>query len=283
MDSSKYCLVTGASSGIGKEVAIGLAKAGAHVMMVSRDRAKGEAALKDVKDQSGSTNIDLVFADLSSQQSIRQLAQEVQQKFPKLNVLINNAGVFNTNRTLTSDGIETTLATNFIAPILLTELLLDLLKRNAPARIINVSSNAHRMNTISFDDLQFEKRKFGFFKAYAQSKLLLNIASFTLAKSLQGSGVTLNCIHPGAVRTGLGSNNANNFLMKLIDKLIKLSFISAKQSASYVLDLALSPKWNNTSGKYISKDKVEIPSDASLDSINSDKVKKIFAKLTHMQ
>lgn len=281
MSSNKICLVTGANSGIGKEVALGLAKAGAQVIMVCRNETKGKTALDDVKIKSGSDKVNLLIADLSSIQSIRNLAKEVIQKYPNLNVLINNAGVIMTKRNTSVDGIELTLATNVIAPILLTDLLLNLLKQNAPARIINVSSDIHRRGEIDINDLGYKKRKFGFMRVYGQSKLLLNIASFSLAKKLEGTGVTLNCIHPGAVRTALGNNNVNELINKVVDIFVKSFFLSAKKSAIPIIDLALSPKWENVTGKYFDKATIVNPSEASLDSKLADKVNSALEKLIH--
>lgn len=136
----KICLITGATSGIGKATALGLAKQGATVVLVSRDRARGEQAQSEIKEQSGNPHIDVLFADLSSQQSIRQLADNFKQRYSQLHVLINNAGVFPVRKRLTVDGLDMVFAVNQLAPFLLTNLLLNVLKASAPARVVNVSS-----------------------------------------------------------------------------------------------------------------------------------------------
>jgi retinol dehydrogenase 14 len=152
----KVCLITGATSGIGKATAMGLATLGASVVMVGRDRGKSEAVMAEIKEKSGNTSVDLMLADLSSQEEIRRLADVFKEAYPRLDVLINNAGVFRSKRITTADGLETTFAVNHLAYFLLTKLLLDVVKASAPSRIVNVSSGEHSNATIDFDDLQSE-------------------------------------------------------------------------------------------------------------------------------
>src|SRR5271155_4595310 len=202
--SGKTCIVTGANSGIGKETALGLAQMGARVVMVCRNAEKGEAALEEVRRESGSSQVDLLIADMSSQASVRALADQIQRKYPRLDVLVNNAGGSASAATLSVDGIEMTLATNHLGPALLTLLLLDLLKASAPSRIVNVSSSeAQSPARLEMDDLQFQRRKYSATAAYAQSKLLMNTFTFELARRLAGTGVTANCLHPGVVATNI--------------------------------------------------------------------------------
>jgi NAD(P)-dependent dehydrogenase (short-subunit alcohol dehydrogenase family) len=196
----KTCLVTGASSGIGKATARELARLGARVIMVCRDRDRGERALLELQLALGAGNLYLLVGDLSSQREIRRLADEVRKSFAALHVLINNAGLICTTRQLTEDGIEKTLAVNHLAPFLLTRLLLDLLKAGAPARVINVGSAVYRQGRICLEDLNLEKR-YSSFAAYARSKLALLLQSLELADRLDGSGVTVNCLHPGLAAT----------------------------------------------------------------------------------
>jgi NAD(P)-dependent dehydrogenase (short-subunit alcohol dehydrogenase family) len=204
----KICLVTGANSGIGKATVMGLARQGATVIMVSRNAAKGEAARDELRAKSGNSAIDLLLADLSSQQSIRQLAENFKQRYTQLHVLINNAGGYYMKRQESPDGLEMTLAVNYLAPFLLTNLLLDTLKASAPARIINVSSTAQASNFIDMDDLQATKHYSGG-RAYGQSKLAEVLFTYELARRLQGTGVTANCLHPGFVASNFGQSNAN--------------------------------------------------------------------------
>src|SRR5215831_12242304 len=201
--TGKTCLVTGANSGIGKETALGLARMGARVVLVCRNQQKGEQALADIKRQTGSSRLDLLIADMSSFESVRALAAQVRQRYPRLDVLINNAGAAVRYRILSADGIEMTLAGNYLGPALLTMRLLELLKASAPSRIVNVSSEAHRSAPLDLNDLQYERRKYNSIAAYGQSKLVMNAFTFELARRFEGTGVTANCLHPGVVATNI--------------------------------------------------------------------------------
>lgn len=277
----KICLVTGANSGIGKEIVKGLALSNIHIIMVCRNREKGQTLLDEIKTLSASS-IDLLIADLSSQAEIRLLAKTIHERYPQLDILINNAGVVLFNQEFSVDGIEMTLATNYLAPFLLTQLLMDLLLKSTSARIINISSAIHKWGKIDLDDLQYSQRKYQFLKAYAQSKLLMNISTFELARRLKGSSITVNCLHPGAVKTNLGNNAKNNFLLKFIDKLVKFFFISPKQAAKGPLYLALSPAMENITGEYFVKEKIASPHPIVYDNEIAKKVWDISATLVNM-
>src|SRR5258708_8414018 len=202
----KICMVTGANSGIGKATA--LAQMGATVVMICRDRARGEEARSEITTTSRNNAADLLQADLSSQQSIRQFDETFQHHYTHLHVLINNAGAaFTGRRRETVDGLEMTLAVNYLAPFLLTNLLLDRLKASAPARIVNVSSAAHKSGSIRMDDLQAEKL-YRPMRTYPQAKLAVVLFTYELARRLQGTGVTANCLHPAFVATNFGRSDA---------------------------------------------------------------------------
>jgi NAD(P)-dependent dehydrogenase (short-subunit alcohol dehydrogenase family) len=248
----RTCLVTGANSGIGKETALGLARMGARVVLVCRNQQKGESALADIQRQTGSSHLDLLIADMSSFGSVRGLAERVQQLYPQLDVLINNAGAAVRRRTLSADGIEMTVAGNYLGAALLTFLLLDLLKSSAPSRIVNVSSEAQRNSRLDLNDLQFEKRKYNPLAAYGQSKLLMNAFTFELARRLQGTGVTANCLHPGVVATNIWPADAPWFV-KLLVGVMKPFMLNSKQGAKVSLYLATSPDVANVSGQYFVK------------------------------
>src|SRR5260370_11712775 len=192
----KVVLVTGANAGIGRAASLALAKKGATVVMVARDKERGEAARSETIRESQNASVDLLLADLSSLESVRQLGIEFRKKYSKLHVLINNAGLFNRRRRVTMDGYENTFATNYLAPFLLTNLQLDLLRASAPSRIINVSSVGHYSGHINFDDLNLEK-EYGGWKAYGQSKLALALFTHELPKKLQAPILTVNTVHPG--------------------------------------------------------------------------------------
>jgi len=250
--SGRICIVTGANSGIGKETALGLAQMGARVVMVCRNAEKGKAALEEIRRESGSSQVDLLIADMSSQASVRALAEQIQRKYPRLDVLVNNAGGAAPGHTLSADGIEMTLATNHLGAALLTLLLLDLLKASAPSRIVNVSSSEAQAARLDTNDLQFERRKYRGIAAYRQSKLLMNAFTFELARRLAGTGVTANCLHPGAVATNIWSAN---LIGKLIIAVGKPFMLNSKQGAAVSLYLATSPEVAQVSGEYFVKSK----------------------------
>ena len=191
-------MVTGANSGLGKATALALAKMGSRVIMVCRDQYRGEVAQVEIKAASANERVDLHLADLSSQNSIRQLVRRVKERYDRLDVLVNNAGAMYMRRQLSADGLELTFALNHLGYFLLTNLLLDMLKASAPSRIVNVSSTAHRSAQIDFDDLQREKT-YGY-SVYGESKLMNILFTYELARRLDGTGVTVNVLHPGFVR-----------------------------------------------------------------------------------
>ncbi|HEY9134423.1 MAG TPA: SDR family oxidoreductase, partial [Pseudomonadales bacterium] len=254
--TGKICLVTGANSGIGFETAKALAKMGAHVVMACRNEAKARVAQQDIIKASKNPDVDLLIVDMSSLDSVRELAQTIKKNYQRLDVLINNAGVMLSKRQLSADGYEMQYAVHHLGPFLLTHLLLDLLKASASssssARIINVSSKLHSMANIEFDNLQAEK-KFGLLKAYGMSKLALLMFTYSLAERLKGSGVTVNALHPGVIGSNLGG----------IPGFIKIFMKSPKRGAETSVFLASSPSVENVSGKYFSNCKPVNSSTAS--------------------
>jgi len=272
----KICLVTGSSTGIGKVTARELARMGATVVMVCRNRARGEAAQAEIKAASGSERVDLIVADLSSLAEVRRAAEEFKQRYTQLHVLIHNAGGVNYVRKMTSDGLEATFAANYLAPFLLTELLLDILKASAPARIINVSSTAHLRGKIDFDDLQGEK-KYSVWKAYCQAKLALILFTYELARQLQGTGVTVNALHPGVVASdfGRGFNGFLRFGWKLASRFM----ISVEQGARTTLYLATSPEVEGVSGKYFVNSKERKSSSLSYNEALRQRLWKVSEEL----
>ena len=277
--SGKVCLITGANSGIGKATALGLAKLDATVVIVSRDKDKGEAALIEIRMLSGNKNTDAMVADLSSQDSVRELAHDFMARYKKLHVLINNAGIFLPRRVLTVDGLEATFATNHLGHFLLTNLLLNELKSSAPARIINITSSAHYGTEIDFEDLQGEK-KYGGYHAYSQSKLANVLFTYQLAKQLEGTGVTVNCLHPGVVRTGFAKDQAG--LMNILFRIGSPFMMSPEKSAKAVIYLAASPELEGVSGKFFSKGKEKKSSKESYDIASAEKLWKVSAELTKL-
>jgi NAD(P)-dependent dehydrogenase (short-subunit alcohol dehydrogenase family) len=244
--AGRVCMITGASSGIGRATARGLAQLGASLVLVCRDRGRGEETLAEVR-AGGSPEAELMLADLSSQAEIRRLAREFLDAGKPLHVLINNAGVVNTSRTVTADGIETVFAVNHLAYFLLTQLLLDRLRQSAPARIVNVASEAHRFGPMNFDDLQSEK-SFRTMRVYGQSKMANILFTYELARRLGGTGVTVNCLHPGTVATGLGKNNGA--VARFFANLLAPFFRTPVGGAATSIHLASAPELANVSGQY---------------------------------
>lgn len=247
----KVCLITGANSGIGKATSLGLAHMGATVVMVCRDRARGEEAQREIRMKSGNDAVDLLIADLSSQQSIRQLADTLRQRYPHLHVLINNAGAGFTQRRESVDGLEMTFAVNYLAPFLLTNLLLDVLKSSAPARIINVDSDNHRFVRLDLQDLQLRHR-YGFLRAYGRSKLALLLFTYELARQLHGTGITVNALEPGPTSTTFGQKGASPVARMLL-KFFSSLFSSPGKGAQTSIYLASSPEVEAITGKYFVK------------------------------
>jgi NAD(P)-dependent dehydrogenase (short-subunit alcohol dehydrogenase family) len=268
---NKVYLITGANGGIGKVTALALAQRGATVVMVCRDRGKGEATQAEIKSVSGNDHVDLLIGDMSSLTSVRQLAQEVLANYPQLHALINNAGGTFSKRTLTSDGIESTLALNYVGPVLLTNLLLDRLKASAPARIINVSSSAHNFGKLKFDDLQ-SAQKYGSMSVYGQAKLALIMFTYDLARQLDGTGVTANVLHPGVVATGFFGDG-------IIGKVLKLFLLTPEQGAQTSIYLASSPEVEHVNGKFFTKSKAAASSEDSYDEQKQQQLKQVTEAL----
>ncbi|MGH8752234.1 MAG: SDR family oxidoreductase [Burkholderiales bacterium] len=272
----KICLVTGASSGIGKQTAIELAARGAQVVLLCRSRVKGEAALDEIRANGHAA--ELMLADLSSQNAVRRFAAQFKAKYPALQVLINNAGTYEHARSLTEDGIETTFAVNYLSAFLLTHLLLDALKAGAPARIINVSSATESGVELArnWNNLQGEKHWNGF-RAYALSKQAQIQFTRELAQHLEGSGVTVNCLHPGAIATDIYRNvpQPMNFMLKLMLR-------SPEVGARTPLYLACAPELENVSGKYFEKCREANPSPQSQNREAARKLWQLSEKLLQL-
>lgn len=205
----RICLVTGASTGIGKEIARGLARLGGTVILAVRSAERGEAARKELVESTGNPDVHVMVVDLASQRSIREFSAEFERRYDKLHVLVNNAGVWTTKRKLSPDGFELMWATNVLAYHLLTKLLLPRLKASAPARIINVASSAAK--GLDLDDVQYEKRKYNDFTAYSQTKQANRMLSWALAEELKGSGVTVNAGNPGLIKSELARETQGVF------------------------------------------------------------------------
>jgi len=246
----RTCLVTGATSGIGKVAARELLRLGGEVLLVARDPARGQRTLDELRAAVGG-RASLHVADLGAQAQVRRLAAEVLERAPRLHVLLNNAGAIHMQRSLGPDGLETTFAVNHLGYFLLTRLLLGRLRESAPARVVNVASAAHQgVPGMSWDDLMGERRYAGF-QAYAQSKLANLLFTAELARRLDGTGVTANALHPGVVRTGFGRNTRG--WLRWGVRLAGPLFLSPERGADTAVWLASAPELAEVTGGYFAK------------------------------
>jgi len=272
----KTCVVTGTTAGIGKETAVALAAAGARVALVCRTRDTGERALAEIRQRSGG-DVVLFVADLGSQRAVRALAARLTAALPRVDVLVNNAGLILDRRVLTEDGLETTFAVNHIGYFLLSRLLEPKLCASAPARIVNVASGAHRGATLRFDDLM-GARAYDGWKAYAQSKLANIVFTYELARRLAGTGVTANCLHPGAVATNFA--NAGPALIRLAVRIGRPLMKSPPRGAATSIYLASSPEVAGVSGKYFVNQREARSSRESYDPEVAARLWKVSEELT---
>ncbi|TFE00763.1 SDR family oxidoreductase [Jeotgalibacillus sp. R-1-5s-1] len=257
----KVALVTGANSGMGLATTVELVKKGYHVVMMCRNTRRGKVAWISAKEKTRSEELTLMYGDLGSLESIREFAAEFKKKFSRLDVLVNNAGVVAVKRQLTDDGFESHLGVNHLGHFLLTNLLLDELKAADQGRVVTVSSGAHKWGRIDFDDPHFEKG-YSVAKAYGRSKLANILFTKALAKRLEGTNVTANAVHPGAVSTNLGVNRKTEF-GRGVHKVLKPFFQSAEEGAETTVYLASSPEVEYVTGKYFYKMKeVDVSKDA---------------------
>jgi NAD(P)-dependent dehydrogenase (short-subunit alcohol dehydrogenase family) len=274
----KVVLITGASSGIGKETAIGLGRLGARLVLVCRDRQRGADAAAEIgRKAPQASGLSVRIADLSSQADIRRLAAEVLAAHPRLHVLINNAGVILPQRTLSPDGIEMQLAVNHLAPFLLTHLLRERLLASAPARVVTVASQVERKGTIDFDDLQLE-RNYQPLTAYAQSKLANVLFTYELARQLAGTGVTANCVHPGVINTRLLGDYMGR--PRAVAWVSNLGYPSAEKGAKPSIRVASDPALEGVTGQYFHELRQGESSPASRDLATARRLWEVSARLT---
>src|SRR3989442_157811 len=274
--NDRVFVVTGANSGIGKATALGLARLGGTVVMACRNPTRGEAARQDIIRESGNPHVALMIVDLANEASTRALAGEFRQTYPRLDALINNAGVYTSHRQMTADGLELQFEVNYLSGFLLTYLLLDLLKKSAPSRIVNVSSSAHMGGTIRFEELQGERR-YGGFRAYSQSKLAQVLFTRELARRLEGTGVTVNACHPGGIRTNLAMGGSS-----LVVRFVKMFLKSPEKGAETPIYLATSPEVEGISGKYFVRNQVLAPSARAQDPAVARRLFEVSTELAHL-
>jgi NAD(P)-dependent dehydrogenase (short-subunit alcohol dehydrogenase family) len=266
----KVCLVTGATSGIGQETARVLADRGATVVIVGRNPAKVAETVKEIQAATHNQQVSGLVGDLSVQAEVRRVAQAFLAQHDRLHVLINNAGMLSLQRRTTPDGLESTFALNHMGYFLLTNLLLPTLKASAPARIVNVASDAHRGARLDFADLQ-GARSYRAMRAYGQSKLANIMFTYELARRLQGTGLTANALHPGFVASGFARNNGP-VVAFFMNTLLRPMQISNAKGAATSIYLATSPEVEGVTGKYFDRRKPVASSDASYNQADQQRL-----------
>mgnify|MGYP001797494348 FL=1 len=278
----KVCVITGANAGIGKSTTREIAKTGATIIMVCRNQQKAEKAREEIIAQSNNPNIEIFLCDFAEQAQIKTVAQQLIQHYPTIDILINNAGFISASKTreVTPEGIEKTVAVNHLGYFMLTNLLKPSLLNSEAARIVNVSSEAHRFINFNLDNINIEK---GYtpMNAYALSKLLNIHFTLTLAKRLEGTNITVNALHPGVVRTNF-SHNLSGF-MNFAFLMAKPFMINADSGAATSIYLATSPKVANTTGKYFAKKKLKRPNGDAQNMEYAEKVWEVSTQWTHLE
>ncbi|NHJ86538.1 MAG: SDR family oxidoreductase [Asgard group archaeon] len=273
----KICLVTGATSGIGLEIAGGLAEQGATVIITGRNEDIGKQVVQNIKNRTRNSLIELLIADFSKQSEVLRLVNEIKERYDRLDVLVNNAGLYQPEHTITEDGIEMTYAVNYLAPFLLTNKLLELLRKGQPSRIVSTSSSFHKAGKINFDDINMTKHYSGM-QAYMNSKLALIMFTYHLSEKIKATGLTVNTYHPGIVKTNLPRQRSfYSFLLSAAP-----FFITPKKGADTAIYLASSPEVQNITGKYFVKRKPQETSKTSYDKQLQEELWKISSELTKL-
>ncbi len=274
--AGRTALITGGTGGIGKATAVGLAGLGARVAITGRDRRRADEAAAEIR-AAGGPEVDVYIADMSSQEEVRRLASEVLETLPRLDVLVNNVGGYWNTRRVTADGLEHTFALNHLAPFLLTNLLLDRLRQDAPSRVVTVSSGAQAMGRIDFADLQGEGKYSGQ-RAYNQSKLANVLFTYELARRVEGTGVSANVLHPGVVRTAFGAEDPGA-VQRLFVPLARLFMKTPEQGAATSIHLASDRELDHVSGRYFANRKPKRSSARSYDEAVAARLWQVSAEL----
>jgi len=278
--SGRVVVVTGATAGIGFEAARAMAARGARVIITARDPTKGAKSVAALKRLAGNDQVEVVLVDFASMAAIRDASVDIHKRTGRIDVLLNNAGAVYTDRQLSTDGLELTFATNHIGYFLFTQLLLDVLKKSAPARIVNVASAAHRaaIGGVTFDDLE-RKRGYQGFRVYGESKLMNILFTRELAKRLQGTGVTVNALHPGVIASGFGQNNKGllGFATRHLSKYVSATPAQGAQTSIY---LCTSPEVAGVTGRYFANAKEAKPTKYGVDDDAARRLWDISERIT---
>jgi len=279
--AGKVCLVTGATAGIGKITATALADQGAQLIIHGRNKAKAEETVQEIKTFTGNQQVSYLLADFSDLDQVRDLAKDYQDRHEHLHLLVNNAGGFFNKRIPTTYGVELTFLVNHLAPFLLTNLLLNTLKESAPSRILNVSSEAHRQDQMDFENLDFKKGYIGI-KAYARSKLANILFTYDMARRLEGTGVTINALHPGHIATDIWKTNFG-LIGPALKRIMGLFSLTPEQGAENSIFLATSPNLDDIHGKYFIKNEPAQSSPISYDQVIARRLWDLSAELTSLK
>lgn len=279
MDKSSVVLITGSSSGIGKAAAAALAKTGAHIIMLCRNKERGEAALEEVRKASNNGNVRMMLCNLADLSDVRRFCNEFKSAYDRLDVLVNNAGVITPKRCTTEQGYEIQFGVNHLGHFLLTSLLIDLLVKSAPTRIVIVASDAHKSGRIHYEDINMEK-KYTIWGAYSQSKLANILFSYELARKLENTGVTVNCLHPGAVATSIGIDRDTG-ARTFITSIFRPFFMTPEKGADTIVYLASSKDVEGITGKYYYKRKPILSSKSTYNEENAKKLWKLSEEMTN--
>jgi NAD(P)-dependent dehydrogenase (short-subunit alcohol dehydrogenase family) len=278
------CLITGSTSGIGEATALSLMERGATVVLIGRNQEKTKSTAERLKAIAPPGRVEFLVADLSIMADVRRVADEVRRRFPRVDLLVNNAGAIFLRRHETAEGLESTFALNYLAYFLLTNLLVDRLVQSAPSRVINVASSGHFLcRRVDFDDLQ-GRRSYRGFKAYHQSKLAVVMFTYEMARKLEGTGVTVNAVDPGMVDTSIGRNNglAWRVAKPVYDRLFRVKYVSAGEGARGVVQLASSIEVRGVTGQYFVQGRPEASSPASYDRVAAARLWKVSEALTQL-
>ncbi|OLS25961.1 MAG: 3-oxoacyl-[acyl-carrier-protein] reductase FabG [Candidatus Heimdallarchaeota archaeon LC_3] len=275
----KLILITGATSGIGEATAIELSKFNPTLILLGKNSKKGEKVSEKIRKISENKKIDFFNVNLSSQTEIRNFAKKYNEKYDRLDILINNAGINAFRRQITEDGIERIFAVNHLAYFLLTNLLLDTIRKNPPVKIINVSSGAHWGSTINFEDINYKKTRFNGWKVYGQSKLANIMFTYSLAERLKDTGVTVNCLHPGQVRT----NIVKLYGLGKFWRYNPFNFSATESALNGPVFLAMSKKVENVTGKYFYDKKERRTSPISKNKEVQEKLWKMCEQMTELK
>ncbi len=277
----RTCVITGATSGVGYQSAKHLAQGGAHLVIVCRNCEKA-ARVKNELENAYGARVDCFQADLSKLAEVRKAAEFILNAYPHIDVLINNAGIHNTHRLLTEDGIEAVFAVNHVASFLFTRLLLDRLIASAPSRIIQVNSQGHRFGGLDLDDLNWQKRRYKGLQGYGASKIAQLLTVWELADQLKGSGVTINAVHPGEVKTNIGMNNG--FLYRVYQRYIISGLLKDPViSGNAIYYLAAAPEMAEVSGQFFNQTIPEKPAVHALDRVLGKRVWQISERLSGLE